>query len=95
MLIEMYKLSDGVLVELTPETLEEEESIRGAKILHKNKLMVYWGDTFELYHRGDYMGYSGLKIFLETEEKNNVSVEETEPDDSCTDTDGSDDIELQ
>lgn len=90
----MYKLSDGVLVELTPETLEEEESIRGAKILHKNKLMVYWGDTFELYHRGDYMGYSGLKIFLETKEES-LSIEEVEPDDCCTDTDSSDGSDLE
>lgn len=65
MIIEMYKVDNGdsfVTVELTPENELEEKSIRNAKILHKNNLMVWWGDTLEIEYDGKVMCYNGLKI---------------------------------
>ena len=66
------KKPDSVTVELTPETITEEDSLRNAKVLHKNSLMVYWGDTLELSRptgckqsrsrKNEYLGFSGLKI---------------------------------
>ena len=80
MIIEMFSLKDkqknpeSIMVELTPETLAEEDSLRNAKVLHKNSLMVYWGVTLELTRvtghigiktrRDQYLGFSGLKINL-------------------------------
>ena len=71
MIIEMYFLEkdsgkaedlSSVTCTLTPENQKEEEIIRNAKILHKNQLLVWWGDTIELEHNGKFIGYSGLKV---------------------------------
>jgi len=78
MIIEMFLLKnvnkkpESVMVELTPETLAEENSLRNAKILHKNQIGVYWGDTLELskptgcreskHRKDEYIGFSGLKV---------------------------------
>ena len=66
------KRPDSVTVELTPETIAEEDSLRNAKILHKNQIMVWWGDTLELHRptgckqssnrKDEYLGFSGLKV---------------------------------
>lgn len=54
MIIEVFLLKDNaknpesVIIELTPESIAEEKSLRNAKVLHKNNIMVYWGDTLEL-----------------------------------------------
>jgi len=58
------KQGDSVQVALSPETKVEEELLRNAKILHKNKLLVWWGDTLELSCRDKFIGFSGLKISL-------------------------------
>lgn len=53
MIIEVFLLKDknkkpeSVTIELTPESIAEEDSLRNAKILHKNNIMVWWGDTIE------------------------------------------------
>ena len=78
MIIEMFLLKDeqkkpeSINVELTPETIEEEDSLRNAKILHKNQISVWWGDTLELGRvRGsihaknredEFLGFDGLKV---------------------------------
>ena len=78
MIIEMFSLKDAnkepesITVELTPETLAEEDSLRNAKVLHKNQIGVYWGDTLELskptgcreskQRKDVYIGFSGLKV---------------------------------
>ena len=76
MIVELFLLTsknpESVMVELTPETLDEEKSLRNAKILHKNNIMVYWGDTVELgrptgcreskTRKDEFIGFSGLKI---------------------------------
>jgi len=65
MIIEMYKIDNEdsfVTVTLTPENESEEKSIRNAKILHKNNLLVWWGDTLEIEYDGKMMFYNGLKI---------------------------------
>lgn len=68
LIIEMYHLKDekkegdSITVALSPETKEEEKSLRNAKILHKNRLMVWWGDTLEISCRDKFLGFSGLKI---------------------------------
>ena len=78
MIIEMFLLKGektelgSVTVTLTPETIGEEKSLRNAKVLHKNRIMVYWGDTLELgrptgckqskQRTNEYLGFSGLKI---------------------------------
>jgi len=78
MIMEMFLLKgkdkkpETVLVELTPETIAEEDSLRNATVLHKNSLMVYWGDTLELgrptgceqskNRKDEYLGFSGLKL---------------------------------
>ena len=76
MIVETFLISDDsiVILELTPETIEEEKSLRNAKVLHKNNLRVCWGDTLELKSSGKYIGYSGLKISfkLPKEDKSNV-----------------------
>lgn len=80
MIIEVFlikgkqKKPESIMIELTPETMTEENSLRNAKVLHKNSLMVYWGDTLELTRvtghigiktrRNQYLGFSGLKINL-------------------------------
>lgn len=61
---EVFEIENAFVVELTPETKEEEKILREMKILHKNRLMVAWGDTLELRCRDEYMGYSGLKIYF-------------------------------
>jgi len=54
MIIEVFLLKDeqknpeSVTVTLTPETIAEEDSLRDAKVLHKNQIMVYWGNTFAM-----------------------------------------------
>ena len=54
MIIEMFLLRDekrnpkSVSCELTPETMAEEDMLRSAKIIHKNQIMVWWGDTLEI-----------------------------------------------
>ena len=54
MIIEVFLLKDknkkpeSVTVELTPESIAEEDSLRNAKVIHKNNIMVWWGDTLEL-----------------------------------------------
>ena len=54
MIIEVFLLKDeskkpeSVTIELTPESVAEEDAVRNAKILHKNGIMVWWGDTLEL-----------------------------------------------
>jgi len=80
MIIELFLLKDkdkkpeSMMVELTPETHEEDDSLRNAKILHKNNIIVYWGDTLELHKplkgtkpndskkQNEFIGFSGLKI---------------------------------
>jgi len=78
MIIELFLLKDkqkkpeSIMIELTPETIAEEDSLRNAKLLHKNQIMVYWGDTLELgrvygciqakNRKDEYLGFSGLKI---------------------------------
>ena len=78
MIIEMFLLRDvkrnpkSVSCELTPETMAEEDILRSAKIIHKNQIMVWWGDTVELgiVHgslRGkdrteEFLGFDGLKV---------------------------------
>jgi len=78
MLIEMFLLKDGqekpksVTVELTPESIMEEDSLRNAKILHKNNIMVWWGDTVEIgivtgdvhaeNRKDEWLGFDGLKV---------------------------------
>jgi len=42
------KIPESITVELTPETIAEEDSLRNAKVMHKNQIMVCWGDTLEL-----------------------------------------------
>lgn len=54
MIIEMFLLRgkdrkpESISCELTPETIAEEEILRSAKIIHKNPIMVWWGDTLEI-----------------------------------------------
>ena len=67
MIVEMFHLRGekqaSVEVTLTPETKEEEESLRNAKILHKNQIMVWWGDTLEIGNQeGGITCFDGLKI---------------------------------
>ena len=78
MIIEMFSLKDAnkepesITVELTPETLAEEDSLRNAKLIHKNQIGVYWGDTLELgrptgckqstSRKNEYISFSGLKV---------------------------------
>ena len=42
------KNPESIMVELTPQTIVEEKSLRNATILHKNNIQVCWGDTLEL-----------------------------------------------
>jgi len=94
MIVEVFLLKDkdknpdSVTIELTPETLAEEDSLRNAKILHKNQIMVYWGDTLELRkptgcreskeRKEIFLGFSGLKINFKLPKKEKA-VEEDMP----------------
>ena len=78
MIIEVFLLKGektelgSVSIELTPETITEEDSLRNAKILHKNQIMVWWSNTLELgrvygsiqakNRKDEYLGFSGLKV---------------------------------
>lgn len=68
MIIQTWVLKDlqdkpaSITIELTPENDKEEKILRDSKILHKCGIMVYWGDTIELEHRGKFLCYDGLKI---------------------------------
>lgn len=50
------------IIELSPETKEEEKILRNATILHKNQIQVWWGDTLGLYCNDKPICYDGLKI---------------------------------
>jgi len=60
MFVELFELDDCFMVEITPAYKDEEELVRNAIIIHKNNLLVYWGDTLPLK--------GGLKISLKKED---------------------------
>jgi len=78
MIIDVYTVghNKSVVTAIIPENKTEEDIIRNAKILHKNNLLVWWGDALELEHQGKFLGYSGLKISydLPKEDRNVVST---------------------
>lgn len=70
---------NSVTVTMTPETIDEDDSLRNAKILHKNNILVYWGNTLELSsvtgsiqgnnRKEQFVGFDGLKINFTLPEK--------------------------
>ena len=71
MIIEMFLIDEEktecpekriFIIELSPETKEEEKILRNAKIIHKNQIQVWWGDTLGLYCDDKPICYDGLKM---------------------------------
>jgi len=67
-----------IITELSPETKEEEEILRNAKIIHKNQIQVWWGDTLELDCNDKAVLYDGLKISFKIPEEDINEPEEIE-----------------